>query len=128
MPKPLKLISILTISTFYSLILPKLVFAAECTPTDEDPNKSLTGLGFCNDLGASNLVNKLLTIAIGAAGGVAFLLLVYGGFRLISSQGDPKALQEARGVITSAISGLLFIIFAVFILRLIGISILGLPL
>jgi hypothetical protein len=87
----------------------------------------LTGLGFCNDLGVSEAVSRVLSIAIGVAGGVAFLLLIYGGFRLISSQGDPKALQDARGIITSAISGLLFIIFSVFILKLIGVSILGLP-
>lgn len=84
-----------------------------------------TGLGFCNDLPASELVSTVLTIAIGIGGGIAFLLLIYGGFRLVSSQGDPKALQDARSIITSAISGLLFIVFAVFILRLIGVSILG---
>ncbi len=87
-----------------------------------------TGLGFRNDIPASKLVTTVLGIAIGVAGGVGFLLLVYGGFKLVSSQGDPKALQEARGVITAALSGLLFIVFSVFILRLIGVTILGLPL
>lgn len=73
------------------------------------------------------LVNTVLTIAIGIAGGIAFLLIVYGGFRLAFSQGDPKAVQEARDIITSAIVGLLLIIFSVFLLNLIGVDILGLP-
>ncbi len=73
------------------------------------------------------LVNTLLTIAIGIAGGIAFLLIVYGGFRLAFSQGDPKAVQEARDIITSAIVGLLLIVFSVFLLNLIGVDILGLP-
>lgn len=74
----------------------------------------------------TGLANSLLRIALGIAGGVAFLLIVYGGFRLAFSQGDPKAVQEAREVITSAIVGLLLVIFSTFILRLIGIDILGL--
>lgn len=75
----------------------------------------------------AELVNTLLTIAIGVAGGIAFLLIVYGGFRMAFSQGDPKAVQEARDIITSAIVGLLLIVFSVFLLNLIGVDILGLP-
>lgn len=73
------------------------------------------------------VVDFFLTFGIGIAGGVAFLLLVYGSFKLVFSAGDPKAVGEAREVITAAIIGLLVIVFSVFLLRLIGISILGLP-
>lgn len=76
---------------------------------------------------ATGLANALLKIALGVAGGLAFLLIIYGGFRLALSQGDPKAIQEARDIITSAIVGLLLIILSTFILRLIGIDIFGLP-
>lgn len=70
----------------------------------------------------------LLRIAVGVAGGVAFLLMVFGSYRLIFSAGNPEAIQQGREVITAAIVGLIIIVFSVFILRLIGISILGLPL
>jgi len=73
------------------------------------------------------VVNFLLTFGIGVAGGVAFLMLVYGSIKLIFSSGDPKAVGEGREVITSAVVGLIVVVFSVFILRLIGISILGLP-
>lgn len=99
------------------------------TPKDEtpDPDKEVsTGFGIVST-DPKQLVNTVLTIAIGIAGGVAFLLIVYGGFRLAFSQGDPKAVQEAREIITSAIVGLLLVIFSVFLLNLIGIDILGLP-
>ncbi len=87
----------------------------------------------CTALGKINtnpteLVNTILTIAIGVGGGIAFLMIVFGGFRLVFSQGDPKAIQEARETITSAIIGLLLIVFSVFLLNLIGVDILGLPL
>ncbi|HSX58453.1 MAG TPA: pilin [Candidatus Saccharimonadales bacterium] len=89
-------------------------------------NTVCTGIGNIST-DPEKLVTTLLTIALGIAGGVAFLLIVYGGFRLVFSQGDPKAVQEARDIITSAVVGLLIIIFSVFILNLIGVDILGLP-
>lgn len=73
------------------------------------------------------IASAFVSIAIGIAGGLAFLLMVYGGFRMIFSNGDPKAIQDAREIITSAIIGLIVIVFSVVLLRLIGISILGLP-
>ena len=86
-----------------------------------------TGLGTV-ETDPKALVNAILRIALGVAGGVAFLMIVYGGFKLAFSKGDPEAVQEGREKITSAIIGLLIIIFSVFLLRLIGIDILGLPL
>lgn len=74
-----------------------------------------------------NVVDFLVTFGIGIAGGVAFLMLVYGSLKLVFSAGDPKAVGQGREVITAAIIGLLVIVFSVFLLRLIGISILGLP-
>ena len=74
------------------------------------------------------LVNLLVSFAIGIAGGVAFLLLIYGGFKFMFSMGNPENVQQGREVITAAIIGLLVVVFSVFLLRLIGISILGIPL
>ena len=73
------------------------------------------------------VVNSLITFGIGIAGGVAFLLLIYGGFKFMFSFGNPENIQQGREIITSAIIGLLVVVFSVFLLRLIGISILGLP-
>lgn len=73
------------------------------------------------------IVNYLITFGIGIAGGVAFLMLVYGGFKFIFSLGNPENVQQGREVITAAIIGLIVVVFSVFLLKLIGISILGLP-
>ncbi|MBI3385032.1 hypothetical protein HY030_02465 [Candidatus Gottesmanbacteria bacterium] len=72
------------------------------------------------------LAGWFLSSAIGIAGGLAFLLILYGGFLFMTSAGDPNKLQEATDVILSAISGLLMILFSMFLLKLIGVSILGL--
>ncbi len=66
----------------------------------------------------------VLDSGIKVAGGVGFLLMLYGGFLFLSSAGDPNKLQEATDVIMSAIAGLLMIIFSVFLLKLIGVDIL----
>lgn len=72
------------------------------------------------------LATVVLRIALGLGGGLAFLLMVYGSFRLIFSAGNPEGVQQGREILTAAIIGLLVIIFSTFILQLIGISILGL--
>ncbi len=63
----------------------------------------------------------------GIAGGIAFLMMVYGFFLMATSSGDPKAVQGAKETVTSAIQGLLVSIFGVFILRLIALNILQIP-
>lgn len=72
------------------------------------------------------LVSWVVGKAIGIGGGIALLLLVYGGIRYISSQGDPDSTAEAQEIITAAISGVILIILSVFILKLLGQDILGL--
>jgi hypothetical protein len=86
-----------------------------------------TALGIPTDINASDFASKFAAVAIGVAGGVAFLMMIYGSFRLVFSNGDPEAVQQGRQVIVAAVTGLIVVIFSVFILRLMGISILGLP-
>lgn len=61
------------------------------------------------------------------AGGIAFLLMVYGFILMSTSGGDPKKVEGAKETITSAITGLLLCIFALFLLRLIAVDILHIP-
>jgi len=85
-----------------------------------------TALG-CIPYDPGNLVKWLLGFGLSLAGGIAFLLMTWGAFLYITSQGNPDQLQKAKETIVSAIGGLLFIIFAVFLLRLIGVDILKIP-
>ncbi len=72
---------------------------------------------------ASWVLEKIVFIA----SGIAFLLLVFGAFQIITSSGDPKKTQAAKELITAAVSGLLFIILSVLLLKLIGVDILQIP-
>ena len=75
----------------------------------------------------TNKINDILKYAMGIGGLIAFILIVIGGFQIILSAGNPDRVKAGKEMITSAIAGLLLIIFAVFILRLIGYDILKIP-
>jgi len=63
-----------------------------------------------------NLVRSIL----GFAGIVLFVLLLVGGFKYITSGGDPKAVESAQKTLTYAIGGLILILLSYLILVLIG--------
>lgn len=95
-------------------------------PTD----KIYTALG-CVPVGKGHSIEDFivwfLQRLIGISGGIAFLLTIFGGFKILTSAGNPKGVQAGREIITSALIGLLFIIFSLFLLELIGVKILGIP-
>lgn len=88
---------------------------------------SWTALG-CIPTDPQGFVQWLLTtLAIPAAGGIAFLIMLFGVFTIIISSGNPEKLNQGKEMIVSAIAGLIMILFSVFLLRLIGVDILGIP-
>jgi hypothetical protein len=89
-------------------------------------NGSWTAIG-CIPTDPSAFIGTILNFAIGIAGGIAFLLILLGGFQIMTSAGNPEQLNAGRELVTSAITGLILIIFSVFLLRVIGVDILGLP-
>lgn len=85
-----------------------------------------TALG-CIVVEGTDFVTTLLNFGIGIAGGIAMLLIIFGGFQILTSAGNPERLNGGKELISSAITGLLMIIFSVFLLRVIGVDILGIP-
>lgn len=75
----------------------------------------------------NDFIRSFLRLGTGLGGGVAFLLIIFSGFQRMTSAGNPEKLHEAKELMTAAISGLLLIIFSIFLLRLIGVDILQLP-
>lgn len=98
-------------------------------PTAGCPSGINTAIGcipvLTNDNGTA-FSGFILRFAIGIGGGIAFILILYAGFMIMSSAGNPERLKAGRELLTSAISGLLLLVFSIFILKFIGIDILGL--
>jgi len=86
-----------------------------------------TAIGCIPIENTNSLIGFILRWAVGIGGGIAFLLIVFAGFQIMTSAGNPERLQAGRELLTSAIAGLILLIFSVFILRIIGIDILKLP-
>lgn len=56
------------------------------------------------------IFERVLNIAVYLAVVVLFLFLVIGGFKFITSGGDPKATESAKNTLTYAILGLVLLI------------------
>lgn len=59
------------------------------------------------------------TWLLGGAGGVAALFIIMGGYMYMTSHGSPEQTKTAKGTIVWAIVGLLLVVFAYAIVRLI---------
>lgn len=97
----------------------------QCTEDQNNPG-TWTALG-CIYNSKVGLVEWILKTGSGIAGGIAFLLLLSGAAQIILSNGVPEKVAAGKEIITSAITGLVFIFLAIFILKLIGVQILGIP-
>jgi len=86
-----------------------------------------TAIGCVQLTSISALGNWVLTFAIGLGGGIAFLLTLYAGFMIMSSAGNPDRLKAGQELLTSAIAGVILIVFSVYLLRLLGVNIFRLP-
>lgn len=87
-----------------------------------------TAIGCINfENNGANIVRTLITLGLSLGGGFTLLIILFAGFTLSTSQGDPKRVSEAKELITSAVIGLLFIIFSVTILQFIGVSLFRIP-
>jgi len=83
--------------------------------------------GFTNSGAAGGVVQSLLNIVFGIAGGIAFLYLLYGSFIIATSQANPERLNYGRRVVYGAIAGLIFTLGSVFIVKFIASGILKIP-
>jgi hypothetical protein len=66
------------------------------------------------------LIGNIIRAAIIFAGPITVFMLIYGGYKLARSGGDPKQLEGARNIITYAIIGLVLVFFSFFIINLIS--------
>jgi len=71
-----------------------------------------------NNLG--DVVNKLIPFVMSFAGILLFLILVWGGFDFMTSQGDAAKIKSARAKITAGIIGFVLLLLSYLITRLLS--------
>lgn len=92
----------------------------------EVPEGIWTAVG-CIKNNPQTIVEVVIKIGLGVAGGVALLMILAAGFSLSTSQGDAKKTAEAKEMITSAVIGIIFIVMSITILEFIGVKIFHIP-
>lgn len=89
-------------------------------------NAISTAVG-CIHTSPAALVKDVMTFVIGIGGGIAFLMMLLGAFQMLTSAGNPETLNAGKERLTSAVIGLLMVIFAVLLLQIIGWGVLKIP-
>lgn len=111
-----------------SLFWPKFAMASNGFCGNDMSNNPMvdTALG-CIPVKFDAMVEWILPNLFSVAGGISFLLMIYGFILWATSEGDPKKVQAAQETVTSSIKGLLFCIFGLFIMKLIVADIIKIP-
>lgn len=94
---------------------------------DCDPGSIDTAVGCVPVAYYTQFIAFLYRFFIGIGSGLSFLLLIYSGFMITTSSGDPSKLKDGKDLLTAVISGLVLLIFSVFVLEFIGVRILNIP-
>ena len=74
-----------------------------------------------------DFVVQAFLVLLPAGGGIAVLLLMRAGYRIMTSRGNPEGLKEGNEQIVAAILGLMFLILSFLLLQIIGVDLLRLP-
>jgi len=85
-----------------------------------------TALG-CIPYETKGFTSALLTFLAGMAGAIALVVMLIGTIQIMTGGGNPEQVKKGKELFTGAVTGLLFIIFSVTLLRLIAGDIIKLP-
>ena len=102
------------------------IVSAQSDPRAGCPTDSINTAFGCIEVGTTQgLVITFMRIGLGLAGGTAFILIVYAGFMIMTSSGDPGKLNAGKELLTAAIGGLILLILGAYFLDIVGTGILG---
>lgn len=90
-------------------------------------NTVATGLGIFVPTDPQGFIQSIFAILLSVSGGIAILLIIRSGYQMMTASGDPEKLKNAKEILSSAIIGLLFLIFSLIILEIIGVDLLHIP-
>jgi hypothetical protein len=92
---------------------------------EEIQSKALPKFEFSGEQGnIGSIVSSLVNYLFPLAGLLLLLYLIFGGFSLMTSGGDPKAVQAAKSKITNALIGFIIVFTSYWLVQILG-TILG---
>ena len=106
------------------------VYADHCTdPINETHTdfRDSSGNNVCISNDPLKFATSIYGIGLGLVGGVALLSIIYGGFLVLTSQGDPVKLQNGKNYIVYALIGLALAVGGFAFYRIVGTDIIKIP-
>jgi magnesium-transporting ATPase (P-type) len=111
------------ISIFMVVAIPSTVFAAGASEDlqsvcSSNPNSSLcTGYKEGEDVQANDnavlkLLKRIISILLFVAGVLAVIMVIYGGFKYVTSAGEPQKAASGRQTIIFALVGLIVVVIS----------------
>lgn len=110
---------------FAFLIIPQVVYAG-CSDLPGGVAQTETDFG-CIPNDPILFASKFYGIGLSLLGGISLLFIIFGAYRIMTSQGNPKQLQDGKSYIFYAIVGLLLAIFGYMFIQIILIDVLHVP-
>lgn len=99
----------------------------KCASCMSDGKHVWSGIGCLPSEFTELISSYIISLAVGLGGMLSFITFLYGSFLIMTSGGDAEQIILGKRRIFSALKGIMIIIFAVFILKMIGVNILGIP-
>lgn len=96
------------------------------TPADCGITGKATDFG-CIPLDPIGFVQKFYGLGLGFIGGVGVLYIIYGGYIILTSQGNPENLNKGKSYIFYAIAGILLAVFGYMFVQVVIVDILHIP-
>jgi len=116
-----KILALIFLISF--LVLPNISLAVDCNGSDNRLNlcyPSFQNFSLTLDMPLNEIVAWFYYFIIGVAGLAAFVMLVTGGVKYLTSAGNPSAIGDAKDQIKSALLGLLIILGSWLILQVVN--------
>lgn len=110
-----KFASLITLFAMIVMLAVPFVASAQFTVPNIGSNTKLPG-----DSTASEFVIRIINILLAIAALIAVIYLIIGGFRYITAAGNEENAEAAKKTITNAIIGIVVIILAFVIVRVIA--------
>ena len=116
-----KILALIFLISF--LVLPNISLAVDCNGSDNRLNlcyPSFQNFSLTLNMPLNEIVAWFYYFIIGVAGLAAFVMLVTGGVKYLTSAGNPSAIGDAKDQIKSALLGLLIILGSWLILQVVN--------
>lgn len=87
----------------------------------------LIGETFCVPQDPVGFVSRFYGIGLSVVGSIALLFLMYGGYVILISRGNPDALNKGKSYIYYSLAGLLLAVFGFVFIQIVFVDILHIP-